>query len=61
MPAWSGFGPKAGSAPTWLTQGRRRVSLRPKKDSIVAASRRDDAQEGITAFAEKRRPQFCSE
>jgi hypothetical protein len=32
--------------------------LTTEKDSIVAASRTDDAQEGIAAFVAKRRPQF---
>jgi 2-(1,2-epoxy-1,2-dihydrophenyl)acetyl-CoA isomerase len=32
--------------------------LTAEKDSIVAASATDDAQEGIAAFAAKRRPQF---
>ena len=32
--------------------------LDAEKDSIVAASRTDDAQEGIAAFIAKRRPQF---
>jgi len=32
-----------------------------EKQSIVAASRTDDAREGITAFAAKRRPQFRGE
>jgi 2-(1,2-epoxy-1,2-dihydrophenyl)acetyl-CoA isomerase len=32
--------------------------LDAEKDSIVAASRSDDAQEGITAFVTKRRPRF---
>jgi 2-(1,2-epoxy-1,2-dihydrophenyl)acetyl-CoA isomerase len=32
--------------------------LEAEKDSIVAASRTDDAQEGIAAFIAKRRPQF---
>jgi 2-(1,2-epoxy-1,2-dihydrophenyl)acetyl-CoA isomerase len=32
--------------------------LEAEKESIVAASRSDDAQEGIAAFVAKRRPQF---
>ncbi|MEA3135399.1 MAG: 2-(1,2-epoxy,2-dihydrophenyl)acetyl-CoA isomerase [Gammaproteobacteria bacterium] len=32
--------------------------LQAEKESIVAASRSDDAQEGIAAFVAKRRPQF---
>jgi len=32
--------------------------LEAEKESIVAASRTDDAQEGIAAFVAKRRPQF---
>jgi hypothetical protein len=32
-----------------------------EKDSIVAASRSDDAHEGIAAFADKRHPQLCGE
>ena len=32
--------------------------LTAEKDSIVAASSTDDAQEGIAAFVAKRRPQF---
>ena len=32
--------------------------LEAEKQSIVAASRSDDAQEGIAAFVAKRRPQF---
>jgi 2-(1,2-epoxy-1,2-dihydrophenyl)acetyl-CoA isomerase len=32
--------------------------LEAEKDSIVAASRTDDAQEGIAAFVGKRHPQF---
>jgi 2-(1,2-epoxy-1,2-dihydrophenyl)acetyl-CoA isomerase len=32
--------------------------LTAEKDSVVAASRTDDAQEGIVAFVAKRRPQF---
>jgi 2-(1,2-epoxy-1,2-dihydrophenyl)acetyl-CoA isomerase len=32
--------------------------LDAEKESIVAASRTDDAQEGIAAFAAKRRPHF---
>jgi 2-(1,2-epoxy-1,2-dihydrophenyl)acetyl-CoA isomerase len=32
--------------------------LTAEKDSIVAASMTDDAQEGIAAFVAKRRPQF---
>lgn len=32
--------------------------LDAEKDSIVAASRSDDAEEGITAFVAKRRPRF---
>ncbi|MDP1585193.1 MAG: enoyl-CoA hydratase-related protein [Bradyrhizobium sp.] len=32
--------------------------LEAEKDSIVAASRSDDAKEGIAAFVAKRRPQF---
>lgn len=32
--------------------------LEAEKDSIIAASRSDDAQEGIAAFVAKRRPQF---
>jgi 2-(1,2-epoxy-1,2-dihydrophenyl)acetyl-CoA isomerase len=32
--------------------------LKTEKESIIEASRSDDAQEGITAFVAKRRPQF---
>jgi 2-(1,2-epoxy-1,2-dihydrophenyl)acetyl-CoA isomerase len=32
--------------------------LDAEKESLVAASRSDDAQEGIAAFVAKRRPQF---
>jgi 2-(1,2-epoxy-1,2-dihydrophenyl)acetyl-CoA isomerase len=32
--------------------------LEAEKESIVAASRSDDAQEGIAAFVAKRRPQL---
>jgi 2-(1,2-epoxy-1,2-dihydrophenyl)acetyl-CoA isomerase len=32
--------------------------LEAEKQSIIAASRSDDAQEGIAAFVAKRRPQF---
>ena len=32
--------------------------LNAEKDSIVAASKTDDAQEGISAFVAKRRPNF---
>jgi 2-(1,2-epoxy-1,2-dihydrophenyl)acetyl-CoA isomerase len=35
--------------------------LTAEKDSLVAASATDDAQEGIAAFAAKRRPQFKGE
>jgi 2-(1,2-epoxy-1,2-dihydrophenyl)acetyl-CoA isomerase len=33
--------------------------LNAEKESIVAASRSDDAGEGIAAFMAKRRPKFC--
>jgi 2-(1,2-epoxy-1,2-dihydrophenyl)acetyl-CoA isomerase len=32
--------------------------LEAEKESIIAASRSDDAHEGIAAFIAKRRPQF---
>jgi 2-(1,2-epoxy-1,2-dihydrophenyl)acetyl-CoA isomerase len=35
--------------------------LEAEKDSIIRASRTDDAREGIAAFAAKRRPQFSGE
>ena len=35
--------------------------LEAEKESIVAASRSDDAREGIAAFVAKRRPQFRGE
>jgi hypothetical protein len=43
------------------TMGRPWTSDEAEKQSIVAASRTDDAREGTAAFVAKRRPQFRGE